>query len=117
MIEYTGLPHGQLVHIWNTSCIQYTAISTVEQPLLVHVKIADTLDDLSISRYHCLKQTSQNSNQRHFIKQTYCHYCQMAVWHSGHFIGHINEVSLYLAQSQSVLEWVTVFGGHTTSIS
>jgi len=33
---------------------------------------------------------------------------ELAVWHSGNIVGHINEVTLY--QVQLVLGWVTICG-------
>jgi len=38
----------------------------------------------------------------------------MAAWRSGYVVGRINEVALRWARL--VLEWVTVFGGQTTSV-
>jgi len=39
---------------------------------------------------------------------------RVAAWHGGNVVGRINEVTLRLARS--VLGWVTVFGGQTTSV-
>jgi len=40
--------------------------------------------------------------------------CGVAAWHNGSTVGHINEVTLCWARS--VLEWLAIFTGHTTSV-